>query len=94
MIISAHAVEQYRVRIRVAPPERARYEIEAALARPFFVCRSASGDILYGIRNCGGFVFVAVVDFQETVTTVGPCWYWHEAKSCYRKLMRSKRKWK
>lgn len=65
-----------------------------AFGTPLFVCRADSGDLLWGLRNRGGFDFVAVTGRSLEVVTVGPCWYWHEARPYYRRLMKSRRKWR
>ncbi len=94
--VSAHAIDMYRERVYPCPPEQAQREIEEAFARPLFVCPSSRGDaLLWGLRNRGGFPFIAVTNLEGErleVQTVGPCYYWHEAKPYYRRHIRLRRR--
>jgi hypothetical protein len=100
--ISDHAIEMYRERILPKhisrSPEAIHAEIEQAMQRPLFSCVSAGEDaLLWGLRNAAGHYFIAVVNRRGPrieVQTVGPCWYWHETRRHYRKLMKSRRKWR
>lgn len=96
--ITDHAVRQYQERIykRLTPAQAVR-EIEDALSNPVFVCpNAAQTGLLWGVRNRGGMLFIALTNAAGTaldVLTVGPCWYWHEAHPYYRPLMKSRRRW-
>lgn len=96
MFISAHAVTAYQERVYACGPRRAHAEIEEAFGSPLFACQADSGDILWGLRNRSGFVFIGVTPAsgeRAEVLTVGPCWYWHEARPYYRRWMKSRRRW-
>lgn len=100
MIVTRHAIERYAEHVERhcgvhLSLRRAEEEIREALSAPLFYCRAARGDLLLGLRN-RYWTFIAACRGDGTVlevTTVGPCWYWHEARPHYRRLMASRRRW-
>lgn len=99
--VTEHAVERYAehvrrlARVRLSPQEAMREICEALDTGPLFTCRSARGEVLLGLRNRHGWTFIAACGAEaREVATVGPCWYWHEARPYYRKMMASRRHWR
>jgi hypothetical protein len=101
MILTDHAIARYAEHVaRLGGPrldtQRAEAELRKALERPLFYCRSKRGDLLMGARN-RHWTFIAACRADGAaleVCTVGPCWYWHEARRYYRRLMASRRHWR
>jgi len=87
LFITPHAVRAYRERIfQRLTPQQAEAEIRAALAQPLFQCATGDGRLaLWGCVNRGGFRFLVATDPPGAgefllVRTVGPEWFWHEAR--------------
>jgi hypothetical protein len=88
MIVTEHAIERYRERIRSV--EDPASEIQHAMIHGFlFSCRSADGHLtLTGLVNRRGYPFVAAWtrrDGDLVCETVGQTYHWHETKQWWRR---------
>ena len=84
MQITPHAARRYRE--RVVPPslgltdDLAARELLRALEAPLFGF-ALQGGWLWGCRNASGHFFLAwAKNHLSPVETVGPPWFWHEAR--------------
>lgn len=100
--VTKHAVARYAEHVRrlcgacLSPRQAMRELCEALDGPPLFACQSARGDTLLGVAN-RHWTFIAACRAEGRgleVHTVGPCWYWHEARPHYRRLMASRRHWR
>ena len=94
IFVTPHATAAYRARIYAGASEAlAEREIEAALRHPLFTCQSCDGLLtLWGCRNRSGFAFLVATDPGDLeapfllVRTVGPAWFWKEARRYWQAL--------
>ena len=88
--VTPHATRTYAE--RVAPFARhPALDVAHALARPVF-CLVLPGKTLWGCVNRAGLPFLAATDPADEnapfllVRTVGPWWFWHEARAEWQRL--------